>query len=404
MPDINLSSIKEAARRLDGAILNTPFQHSRTLSELCDANVWLKFENHQFTASFKERGALNKLLNLSEEERSRGVVAMSAGNHAQGVAYHCQRLGIPATIIMPRYTPLNKVRHTRNFGANVELAGDNVDESFAVARQRMDERDLTLVHPYDDIHVIAGQGTVALEMLEQEPDLDALIIPIGGGGLISGVSIVAHSREIQVIGVQSDAYPFAYNAFYGEELSPASPATIAEGIAVKSPGVITMEIIRQNVKDILLAPEREIERAVALLASVEKTVAEGAGAASLAALISPQHAHRFKGKKVGIIICGGNIDERILAFALLRSLARDGRLIRLRLEITDVPGELARISALIANCEGNIVDVAHHRIFSALSIKSADLDLTIETRDSNHRDEILDTVASAGFKARLLDI
>lgn len=404
MPDINLSSIKEAARRLDGAILNTPFQHSRTLSELCDANVWLKFENHQFTASFKERGALNKLLNLSEEERSRGVVAMSAGNHAQGVAYHCQRLGIPATIIMPRYTPLNKVRHTRNFGANVELAGDNVDESFAVARQRMDERELTLVHPYDDIHVIAGQGTVALEMLEQEPDLDALIIPIGGGGLISGVSIVAHSREIQVIGVQSDAYPFAYNAFYGEELSPASPATIAEGIAVKSPGVITMEIIRQNVKDILLAPEREIERAVALLASVEKTVAEGAGAASLAALISPQHAHRFKGKKVGIIICGGNIDERILAFALLRSLARDGRLIRLRLEITDVPGELARISALIANCEGNIVDVTHHRIFSALSIKSADLDLTIETRDSNHRDEILDTVASAGFKARLLDI
>ncbi len=403
---VTFEEIQKAARDLKGAIINTPFQISRTLTELCGAEVWLKFENHQFTASFKERGALNKLLSLSAEERSRGVVAMSAGNHAQGVAYHCQRLGIPATIIMPRYTPLNKVRHTRNFGATVELSGDNVDESFAVAQQRIREQNLVLIHPYDDAKVIAGQGTIALEMLEANQDLDALVVPIGGGGLISGISIAAHAikPELQILGVQSDAYPHAYNQYYSKNLEPTGAATIAEGIAVKSPGTLTMEIIREHVSDVLLAPEREIERAVALLASIEKTVVEGAGAAALAALLSPANSKRFKGKRVGLILCGGNIDERILAFVMLRSLARDGRLIRIRLEIADVPGELARISALIANCEGNIVDVAHHRVFSALSIKSADLDLTIETRDSQHRDQIMQALQEAGLHARLLDL
>ena len=402
----SFQDIQQAFKNLNGSIVKTPFQHSRTLSGLCGADVWLKFENHQFTASFKERGALNKLLSLSDEEKTRGVIAMSAGNHAQGVAYHCQRLGIPATIIMPRYTPLNKVRHTRNFGATVELAGDNVDESYAVALERIKEKDLVLVHPYDDPEVIAGQGTVAIEMLEQHGDLDALIVPIGGGGLISGISIAAHSLnpDIKVYGVQSDAYPFAYNNFYDLSLAPTGAATIAEGIAVKSPGKLTMDIIRKHVSDIVLAPEKEIERAVALLASVEKTVAEGAGAAALAALLSPENASRFASRKVGLIICGGNIDERILAFVMLRSLARDGRLIRIRLEITDVPGELARISDMIARCEGNIVDVAHHRVFSALSIKSADLDLTVETRDSAHKDQIMQTIREAGFQARLLDL
>ncbi|MBU45550.1 MAG: threonine ammonia-lyase [Spirochaetaceae bacterium] len=403
---VSPDSVYSAARRIHGAILNTPFQLSRTLSDLVGARVWLKFENHQFTASFKERGALNKLLTLTDQERRQGVIAMSAGNHAQGVAYHCQRLGIPATIIMPRYTPLNKVRHTRAFGATVELAGSNVDESYAVARQRMESENLVFVHPYDDPEVIAGQGTIALEMLQQEPDLDMLVVPIGGGGLISGISVAARSLnpDIEILGVQSEVYPFAFNRFYSSNLEPRGAATIAEGIAVKSPGQLTMEIIKRNVSDVLLASEAEIEKAVALLASVEKTVAEGAGAAALGALLHSDYSHRFTNKKIGIIICGGNIDERILAFVMLRSLARDGRLIRMRVESTDVPGELARISEIIARHEGNIVDVTHHRVFSALSIKSADLDLTIETRDGSHRDELMQAVSAAGFAARLLDI
>ena len=307
---------------------------------------------------------------------------------------------------MPRYTPLNKVRHTRAFGATVELAGSNVDESYAVARQRMESENLVFVHPYDDPEVIAGQGTIALEMLQQEPDLDMLVVPIGGGGLISGISVAARSLnpDIEILGVQSEVYPFAFNRFYSSNLEPRGAATIAEGIAVKSPGQLTMEIIKRNVSDVLLASEAEIEKAVALLASVEKTVAEGAGAAALGALLHSDYSHRFTNKKIGIIICGGNIDERILAFVMLRSLARDGRLIRMRVESTDVPGELARISEIIARHEGNIVDVTHHRVFSALSIKSADLDLTIETRDGSHRDELMQAVSAAGFAARLLDI
>lgn len=398
--------IQEAAERIRSRIVATPFQRSRTLSEMCGAEIWIKFENHQFTASFKERGALNKLLLLSEEERKAGVIAMSAGNHAQGVAYHAQNLGIPATIVMPRFTPLNKVRHTREFGARVELAGNNVDESFAVAAELMEREGLTFIHPYDDPSVIAGQGTVALEMLEAQPDLDAIVAPIGGGGLISGIAIAGknHRQGLEIMGVQSDAYPHAYNRFYNRTLEPRSPATIAEGIAVKSPGELTMGIIRALVDEILIAPEREIERAVALLASIEKTVAEGAGAAGLAGMLTETGRNQLQGKKVGIVLCGGNIDERILAFVMLRGLAREGRLVRLRFEIHDVPGELARISQLIANLEGNIVDVMHHRIFSALPIKSADLDLTIETRDIVHRDEIIRRVKEEGFKVRHLDV
>lgn len=402
---VNPSEIRDAAERIKSRILETPFEHSRTLSALCECEVWIKFENHQFTASFKERGALNRLLLLSDAERKNGVIAMSAGNHAQGVAYHAQQLGIPATIVMPRFTPLNKVRHTRNFGARVELAGQNVDESFGVARDIMEKERLTFIHPYDDPAVIAGQGTIALEMLKHRPDLDFLLVPIGGGGLISGISIAAKeiSPSVQIIGVQSDAYPHAYNEFYGRNLEPRSSATIAEGIAVKSPGRLTMQIIRALVDEIVIAEEKNIERAVALLASIEKTVAEGAGAAGLAALIS-ENRERFRGKKVGLIVCGGNIDERILAFVMLRSLAREGRLVRLRFEIHDVPGELARISELIARLDGNIVDVMHHRIFSALSIKSADLDLTVETRDATHRDEIIEKVKAEGFVVRLLEV
>ncbi|MCB1139415.1 MAG: threonine ammonia-lyase [Leptospiraceae bacterium] len=397
--------IREAAARIQSRILETPFEHSRTLSALCEAEVWIKFENHQFTASFKERGALNRLLLLSDAEREKGIIAMSAGNHAQGVAYHAQQLGIPATIVMPRFTPLNKVRHTRNFGARVELAGQNVDESFEVARGIMEKEGLTFIHPFDDPAVVAGQGTIALEMLGRNPDLEILVVPIGGGGLISGISVAAKdiNPSLEIVGVQSDAYPHAYNQFYEREVRPQSSATIAEGIAVKSPGRLTMQIIRALVDEIVIATERDIERAVALLASIEKTVAEGAGAAGLAALIS-ENRKRFRGKKVGLIICGGNIDERILAFVMLRSLAREGRLVRLRFEIHDVPGELARISELIARLDGNIVDVMHHRIFSALSIKSADLDLTIETRDAAHRDEIIQKVKEEGFVVRLLEV
>ena len=371
------------------------------------AEVWIKFENHQFTASFKERGALNRLLALNESERKRGVVAVSAGNHAQGVAYHAARLGIPATIVMPEHTPFVKVRHTRDFGATVELAGSSVDEAFEYGHSLETNRDLVFVHPFDDPYIIAGQGTVGLEMLEDRSDLDVLLVPVGGGGLIGGMSIAARSMkpDIEIIGVQTEAYPFAYQKFYKQELTaPSAPiATIAEGIAVKSPGNITSQLIREFVDRMILVGERELEKGVSLLASIEKTIAEGAGAAALAALLHPEEKSRLHGKKIGIVLSGGNIDDRILAFILLRNLVREGRLVRMRIEIQDNPGELARISGLVASCGGNIVDVEHHRIFSALSIRSADLDLTVETRDAGHKDEMLESIRKAGFRVRILE-
>jgi threonine dehydratase len=409
MDPVTHTDIERAATQLKGSVVRAALQHSRTLSEITGAEIWLKFENHQFTASFKERGALNRLLTMDSGQRDRGVIAMSAGNHAQGLAYHCRRLGIPATIVMPEYTPFVKVRQTRSHGARVELAGSTVAESYDVAARLQEERGLEFVHPYDDPYVIAGQGTVALEMMEDCPALDAIVIPIGGGGLAAGCAIATRTKKpnLQIYGVQTRAYPFAWRQFKGVEepmRGDPSPGTIAEGIAVKRPGTITMPIIQELVDDILLVSESDIEKSVNLLASIEKTVVEGAGAAGLAALLDSEHRAVFQGRKVGLILCGGNIDERVLAFIMLRSLARDGRLVRIRIEMQDRPGELARISTLVAQQGGNIVDVSHQRVFSALSVRSAELDLTVETRDSDHQNLLLKSILEAGFDARLISI
>ncbi len=403
MPEsVTLEDVRAAADRLRGAIVATPFLHSHTLSRIAGAELWLKFENLQFTSSFKERGALNKLLRLSAAERQRGVIAMSAGNHAQSVAYHAGRLGVPALIVMPRFTPFVKVTHTQSYGAEVVLYGDTVDEAAGRAREIEAERNLVFVHPYDDADVIAGQGTLALEMLEGGPALDALVAPIGGGGLLAGVAIAAKALrpELALYGVQSEGYPSAYAALHGVPL-PAPAPTIAEGIAVQTPGRLTLPILRALIEDVLLVNEDALERAVSLLANIEKTIVEGAGGAGLAATLA--HPEIFRGKRVGLILCGGNIDSRLLASVLMRDLVREGRLARLRIEIRDSPGALADAARIAAENGGNIVDVEHHRVFAHVNIKSANLDLAVETRDAAHMQAILRAFESAGYAARLLD-
>jgi threonine dehydratase len=395
---ISLKDIEQAANRLQGQVLHTPCVVSRTLSDIVGAQVFFKFENLQFTASFKERGACNKLAQLSAEERARGVIAMSAGNHAQGVAYHAQRLGIPAVIVMPRFTPGVKVERTRGFGAEVVLHGDTLEaareHAFALAR----ERGLVFVHPYDDAAVIAGQGTVALEMLHDVPDLDALVIAVGGGGLIAGMATAARALRpgIEIIGVQTQRFPAMVNAIKGTHL-PQGSSTIAEGIAVGAPGALTEAIIRERVDDLLLVDEGDIEQAVLMLLEIEKTVVEGAGAAGLAALL--RHGERFHGRRVGLVLCGGNIDPLLLAGLIQRGMVRAGRLTRLRVAARDVPGALARITATVAEAGANIDEVHHQRAFSALPAQNVEIELVLQTRGAAHVREVIDRLQAAGFEA-----
>jgi threonine dehydratase len=389
-----------AAATIRGSVIVTECNQSRTLSEVSGCNLWLKFENLQFTSSFKERGALNRLVALSPDERRRGVIAMSAGNHAQGVAYHAHRLGIPASIVMPIGTPMVKIENTRRHGAETIISGKTLEEAGEFAREYGKAHDLTMMHPYDDPLIIAGQGTIALEMLDAAPQLDTLVVPIGGGGLISGMAIAAKSRkpEIRIIGVQAELYPSMYNAIYDKHLAMRGD-TLAEGIAVKTPGRITTDIVRHLVDDILLVTEDQIERALAMLISIEKTVVEGAGAAGLAAVLSA--ADRFAGRNVGLVLSGGNIDTRLIASVLTRELAREGRLTQLAIDIVDRPGQLAAVSALLADAGANIIEVSHQRTFSDLPAKGTLLELVIETRDRAHLNEVMKRLGEAGYRAWL---
>ena len=394
---LSLQDIQNAADRLRGAVLETPCVESRTLSQITGAQVYLKFENLQFTASFKERGALNKLAQLSPEERARGVVAMSAGNHAQGVAYHAQRLGVRAVIVMPRFTPGVKVERTRGFGAEVVLHGDSLAEARQHAYALAEQQGLCFVHPYDDEQIAAGQGTLALEMLAEQPDLDLLVVAIGGGGLIAGVATVAKglNPDIEIIGVQTQRFPSMFNAVRQAEL-PMGTSTIAEGIAVTQPGAITQEVVARLVDDMLLVDEGDIEQAVLMLLEIEKTLVEGAGAAGLAALL--RHPQRFAGKKVGMILSGGNIDPLLLAAIIGRGMVRSGRLARIKVSARDVPGVLARITATVAAAGANIEEVHHQRAFTMLAAQSVEIELVLQTRNKAHIEEVIAALQAEGMQ------
>jgi threonine dehydratase len=396
---VALADIRAAAATIRGSVVVTDCNRSRTLSEMCGCDIWLKFENLQFTSSFKERGALNRLHALSRDQRQHGVIAMSAGNHAQGVAHHARRLGIPACIVMPIGTPMVKIENTKRLGAEVILSGQTLEEAGAFAREHGRAHGMTMIHPYDDELIIAGQGTIALELLEAAPALDTLIVPIGGGGLISGMAIAAKSLrpDLRVVGVQARLYPSMYNVIKGEHL-PMRGDTLAEGIAVKEPGHITTQIIRELVDDIVLVTEDQIERAVASLISIEKTVVEGAGAAGLAAVLADPDS--FRGRRIGLVLTGGNIDTRLIASVLTRELAREGRLTQLAIDIVDRPGQLAVVSNLLAEAGANIIEVSHQRTFSDLPVKATLLQLVIETRDRAHRDEVLARLSAYGLRVR----
>ena len=399
---VTLDDVRAAAGRIAGAVVRTPCLRSETLSRIAKADVWVKFENLQFTASFKERGALNTLLQLTDAEKKRGVIAMSAGNHAQGVAYHAGRLGIPATIVMPSFTPNTKVEHTRGHGARVVLHGDTLAEAATEAHRLADAGKLVFVHPYDDPRIIAGQGTIALEMLQDAPEIDTIVAPVGGGGMIAGCAVAARGLkpDIKVIGVETTSYSAMYQLLAGEPVT-AGGDTIAEGIAVRDIGKTPLAIAKALLDQVLTVDEVAIERAIALFIEVEKTVAEGAGAAGLAALLShPQH---FIGRKVGLVLSGGNIDTRLLASVLLRGLVRDGRIVRLRLMIGDLPGQLARVAGLIGKAGGNIVEVQHQRLFGAVVAKRTELDVTVETRGRDHARELVEALSAEGFKVRVLE-
>jgi len=396
---IDFEQVLAAAERLKGHIERTPMRPSRTLSQITGADVWIKFENLQFTAAYKERGALNKLLQLSAEERQRGVIAASAGNHAQGLAYHGARLGIPVTIVMPRTTPMVKVEHTRAFGAEVVMDGDTYDEAGESALRLCEQRGLTFVHPFNDPAVICGQATIALEMFDKVPDLEVLPVPIGGGGLIAGVATAAKtlSNSVSVVGVEPAMYP-SFTARMRGVQAAVGGQTIAEGIAVKQVGDLTYSVARPLIDDVVLVEEPYFERAVALYCNVEKTIAEGAGAASLAALLA--HPEKFRGKKCGLILTGGNIDTRLLASVLTRELVRAQRLVSLRIIGDDRPGLLATVSAIVARMGANIVEVNHNRLALDVPAKGAEFDIMIETRDAAHTQEIVDALREAGYPPR----
>ncbi|MDX6750064.1 threonine ammonia-lyase [Geminicoccaceae bacterium 1502E] len=402
MQPVTLADVEEAARLLQGQIAATPFLRSRTLSEILGAEIWLKFENLQYTASFKERGAYVRLLRLSAEERRRGVVAMSAGNHAQGVAYHALRLGIPATIVMPQFTPFMKIENTSKLGARVVLRGETLDDAQEHVEELMAREGLAFIHPYDDPAIIAGQGTVGLEMLRTQPDLDTIVVPIGGGGLISGIATAAKALapRIEIVGVEASLYPSVVRQLRGEPPAAGGP-TIAEGIAVKRPGKLTLPIIRDLVSEVLLVEEAAIEAAVLQLLEIEKTVVEGAGAVTLAALATAPE--RFRGRRVGLVLSGGNIDSRLLSAVILRGLVRSQRLVRLRLGVPDSPGSLARITEVLAQAGANVVDVVHQRAFSRLSVKQTDIDFTVETRNAEHAAAIIERLRGSGFAVERLE-
>lgn len=392
---VSYQDVLDARDRIAGAVVRTPTLISRTLSQMTGATVYLKFENLQFTAAYKERGALNTLLQLGPE--TKGVIAASAGNHAQGLAYHAQRLGIPATIVMPKNTPIVKVVQTEGHGANVVLEGETFDAAYAHARLLESERGLTFVHPFDDPRIIAGQGTAALEMLEDAPDIDTLVVPIGGGGLISGSATVARAqgRPIAVIGVEAELFPSMYNRIHGTDM-PCAGDTLAEGIAVKEPGAITSRMVRELVDDIVLVSERRLEESVSLLLQIEKTVVEGAGAAGLAALLA--EPERFKGRTCGIVLCGGNIDTRLLANVLLRDLARSGRLARLRIRLQDRPGALYQVARIFHEQGVNILELYHQRIFTNLPAKGLSLDVECEPRDGHHLERLVTALRRAQYE------
>ncbi|MDE0877864.1 MAG: threonine ammonia-lyase [Sphingomonas bacterium] len=400
---VSIDDVRAAHDRIRDSIVRTPTLISRTLSEMTGATVYLKFENLQFTAAYKERGALNTLLQLSDEARAKGVIAASAGNHAQGLAYHANRLGIPSTIVMPRNTPTVKVTQTEGHGATVILEGDTFDAAYAHARVLEGERGFTFVHPFDDARVIAGQGTTAIEMLEDVPSIDTFVTPIGGGGLISGMATVARAagRDIEVIGVEAELFPSMYNRINDTDM-PCAGDTLAEGIAVKEPGAITSGMVRALVDDIVLVSERSLEMAVSLLLQIEKTVVEGAGAAGLAALI--EHPDRFAGKTIGVVLCGGNIDTRLLANVLLRDLARSGRLARLRVRLQDQPGALYNVARIFDQQRVNIIEVYHQRVFTTLPAKGLITDIECEARDRAHLDRLIAALVEAGYETTTVEL
>lgn len=400
---LTLQDVRDAEARIKGAVVDTPTLHSQTLSKLTGANIYLKFENLQFTAAYKERGALNALLQLTEEQRARGVIAASAGNHAQGLSYHGTRLGVPVTIVMPVPTPTVKVMQTESVGGKVVLFGESFDDAYKQARQLEAEQGLTFVHPFDDRQVAAGQGTVALEMLEAVPEIDTLVVPIGGGGLLSGMGVAARGLkpEIDLVGVQAELYPSMYAALNGKQL-PCEGDTLAEGIAVKVPGEFTAKVVRDLVKDIYLVSEGQLESAVSLLLQIEKTVVEGAGAAGLAAVMA--NPERFRGKNVGVVLTGGNIDTRLLANVLLRDLARSGRLARLRLTLQDRPGALFKVMRLFNEHNVNIIEIYHQRIFTTLPAKGLITDIECEARDAAQLQGLVNGLRDSGYEVEQVEL
>lgn len=397
LPTVTPDDIARAARIIEGHVVKTPCDRSFSLSHELGAEIWLKFENLQFTASYKERGALVRLSALTEDERRRGVIAMSAGNHAQGVSYHAGRLGIPATIVMPKGTPAVKAENTKRWGARVILEGATLEDSARFAHAYGEEHGLVFVHPYNDPLVVSGQGTVGVEMLEAVPELDVILVPVGGGGLIAGIAVAAKAIKpsIEIIGVEAALYPSMYNVIKGTQL-PARGDTLAEGIAVVHPGPVPARLVQKYVDDIVLVSETDLERATFALLIIEKTVVEGAGAAGLAALMADRK--RWAGRKVGLVLTGGNIDPRLLASVLTRELAREGRLSRLTIDIPDRPGELSRVSGVLGEAGANIVEVYHQRVFTDLPARGTELNLVIETRDRSHLEAVLAQLEAVGYR------
>ncbi len=400
--------VAAAAARIKGRVMRTPLVRAEKLSSLTGADIWVKLENLQYTGAFKERGALNKLLLLSDEEKRRGVITASAGNHAQGLAFHARKLGLAATIVMPITTPDVKIRETRALGADVVLSGEDFDEASGAAHALQSERNFVFVHPFDDPAVIAGQGTIALEMIEDGPAFDAVVIPIGGGGLISGMALAIKDKspDTEIIGVQAALFPSMVNALDGAsdgaldgQARPTGGNTLAEGIAVKHAGAITREIVRAHVDDIVLVDERTLERALSMLMNEQKLLVEGAGGAGLAAMLT--NPERFHGKTVGLVLCGGNIDARLLSMILMRDLARTGRLARLRVQLLDKPGQLVRVATIIADLDGNVIDVGHHRTYSDLPAKMTCMDVTIDTQGQDHLDRIIASLRDEGYEVEI---
>ncbi|MDR2856975.1 MAG: threonine ammonia-lyase [Novosphingobium sp.] len=402
-PLLTADDVRAAAERIAGAVVRTPTLKSRTLSAITGAEIYVKFENHQFTAAYKERGALNAILQLTGEQRAKGVIAASAGNHSQGLSYHGTRLGVPVTIVMPRTTPVVKVMQTESVGGTVVLEGESFDEASAHARKLEQELGLTFVHPFDDPHVAAGQGTVALEMLEDVPDLDVLAIPVGGGGLASGMGTIARAMQpdIRLIGVEAELYPSMFNLLKGAH-RPVGGDTLAEGIAVFEPGKFTSAVLAGLLDDFVLVSEAQIESALALLLQIEKTVVEGAGAAGLAAVLA--YPQLFAGRKVGVVLSGGNIDTRLLANVLLRDLVRAGRLARLRLILQDRPGSLLRVAKVFYSHNVNIIEIVHQRIFTDLPAKGIATEIECEARDRKQLDALVEALRTEGFEVSLMEL